>query len=228
MFDPHIAASIYWRNRDEANALRMINVVLSNDNPADDKYSLNLRAYIHITAKRFAAAQADYERIMKIDPKFAPAHGMAAWLLRAQGKFDASLAEADKAIEIAPAKYFGYFQKAQTFRDMKRDEDAEASFAKALALKPDAAGPYMQAAAFKAAKGELDEAGAIYRKGLYLFSDSAPLHAAMGDLLKKQGQADAALREYTIALDLDPKNTVALAGLKEIKTNETLAPKGSS
>lgn len=227
VFDPHIAASIYWRNKDEANAMRLIDVVLNNDNPGDDKYSLNLRAYIHITAKRFNAAQTDFERIMMIDSKFAPAHGMAAWLLRAQGKFEASLAEADKAIEIAPAKYFGYYQKALTLREMKRDDDAETSFTKALSMKPDSAAPYAQAAAFKMAKGKLDEANETYRKGIYLFSDYAPLHAGMGELLRIQGQAAAAQKEYSLALELDPKNTVALAGLKEVEASATAAKKES-
>lgn len=216
VFDPHIAASIYWRNRDEANAMRLIDVVLNNDNPADDKYSLNLRGYMHISNKRFDAAQADFERIMKIDPKFAPAHGMAAWLERAKGQFEASLAEADQAIAIAPNKYFGYHQKALTLRDMKRDDEAESSFAKALSLNPDSAAPYAQAAAFKAAKGKTGEAEEIFRKGLYLFPDHAPLHAGMGDLLRKQGQTDAAVREFTLALNYDPKNSQALTGKTEL------------
>lgn len=217
VFDPHIAASIYWRNRDEANAMRLIDVVLNNENPVDDKYSLNLRGYIHITNKRFDAAQADFERIMKIDPKFAPAHGMAAWLQRAKGQFDASLAEADKAIEIAPNKYFGYYQKALTLRDMKRDDDAEANFVKALSLSPDAAAPYAQVAAFKAARGKSSEAEDTYRKGLYLYSDYAPLHAGIADLFKKQGQSEAALREYKLALNYDPKNSQALNGKAELE-----------
>jgi tetratricopeptide (TPR) repeat protein len=217
VFDPHIAASIYWRNRDEANAMRLIDVVLNNENPSDDKYSLNLRGYIHITNKRFDAAQADFERIMRIDPKFAPAHGMAAWLQRAKGQFDASLVEADKAIEIAPTKFFGYYQKALTLREMKRDDEAESSFAKALSLSPDSAAPYAQAAAFKAARGKASEAEDIYRKGLYLFSDYAPLHAGIGELFRKQGQAEAALREFKIALNHDPKNSQALNGKADLE-----------
>jgi tetratricopeptide (TPR) repeat protein len=217
VFDPHIAASIYWRNGNEDKALQLIDVVLNNDSEADDKYSLNLRVYIHITSKRYDPAQADFERIMKLDPKFAPAHGGAAWLYRAKGQYEASLAEADKAIELAPSKWYGSIQKAQTLRDMKRLDEAEASFLKALSMKPDAPGPYIQTAQFMASRSKPAEAGEIYRKGLLQFSDSAALHANYADLLKKTGQPDSALKEFAKALELDPKNAIALAGKAELE-----------
>jgi tetratricopeptide (TPR) repeat protein len=217
IFDPHIAASIHWRNGDEENALRLIDVVLSNDTQADDKYSLNLRAYIHITRKRFDAAQEDFERIMKLDPKFAPAHGMASWLLRAKGQYEASLAEADKAIELAPTKWYGNFQKAQTLRAMKRVDEAESSFAKALSLKPDAPGPYLQAGQLMVSRNKLNEAGDVFRKGLLLFPDNAPLHANYADLLIKTSQPESALKEFARALEFDPKNSLALAGQAELQ-----------
>jgi tetratricopeptide (TPR) repeat protein len=221
VFDPHIAASIYWRNGDEDNALRLIDVVLNNDSQADDKYSLNLRAYIHITRKRFDAAQADFERIMKLDPKFAPAHGMASWLLRAKEQYEASLAEADKTIELAPAKWYGSFQKAQTLRAMKRLDEAEASFAKALSMKPDAAGPYLQAGQLMVSRDKLSEAGDIFRKGLLLFPDNAPLHVSYAELLNKTNQPESALKEFAKALEFDPKNSIALAGQAELQKPPT-------
>ncbi len=227
VFDPHIAASIHWRNGDEDKALHMIDKVLSNDTAEDDKYSLNLRGYIHITRKRFDAAQADFERIMKLDPNFAPAHGMAAWLNRAQGRFDESLKAADRAIELTPNRFQGYFQKAQTLREMKRDDEADAQFAKALDLKPDSAQAYLQAAAFMIAKNKPDAVGDIYRKGLHAFADHAGLHVSYGEWLRKQGQTAAALREFNLALESEPKHKAALTAKAELgKSNE--AGKGAS
>lgn len=225
VFDPHIAASIYWRNRDEANAMRMIDVVLHNESSADDKYSLNLRGYIHITNKRFEDARADFERIMRIDPKFAPAHGMAAWLNRAKGQHDASLAEAAKVIELAPDKPWGHYQRALTLQELKRDDEAEASFRKLLAAKPDAPPQFIQAALFMAAHGKPDEADDIFRKGLYVFPDHAGLHANYGAWLRKQGRNDLAALEFKTALQFDPKQAVAFAGKAAI--NKESQPTGS-
>jgi tetratricopeptide (TPR) repeat protein len=220
-FDPLIAASIYWRDRDEQNALRMIEVVLNNDRADDDKYAINLHAYIQITHKRYDAAQKDFEKIMKIDPKFPSAHGMASWLLRAQGDLEGSMREAETTIELAPEKWWGYFQKAQTLRDMKRGDEAEASFNKTLAMKPDAAGPYFQAGQFMAGRNKLGEADSIYRKGLFNFSDSPALHAGYGGVLRKLGQPDEAQRAFGKALELDPKNQLALNGKAELEKSST-------
>ena len=173
VIDPHIAASIYWRNRDEENALRLIDVVLNNDTKDDDKYSLNLRGYINITNKRLDAAKADFEAIMALDPKFAPAHGMASWIYLEKKEFDQSLSEAEKAIEFSPTKWWGYFAKARVLRDMKRTEDAAVFFKKTIELNPDAAGPYIQAGVFFGAQ-ETKQATAIsiMRKGLLSFPDN--------------------------------------------------------
>jgi tetratricopeptide (TPR) repeat protein len=213
VFDPHIAASIYYREGDIDNALRLIDVVLSNDRVDDDKYSLNLRAYIAIGRKDYDAAQVDFERILRLDPKFAPAHGMAAWLNRARQQYDVSLTEADKAIQLAPEKWWGYFQKALTLRDMKRLDEAGDLFAKAMALKPDAPNPYVQTGQFLLAREKVSEAGDVLRRGLASFPDSAPLHAGYGELLRKQSEPERAGKEYGKALELDPKNAVALNGM---------------
>lgn len=233
VIDPHIAASIYWRNRDEENALRLIDVVLNNDTKDDDKYSLNLRGYINITNKRLDAAKADFEAIMALDPKFAPAHGMASWIYLEKKDFDQSLSEAEKAIEFSPAKWWGYFAKARVLRDMKRTEDAAVFFKKTIELNPDAAGPYIQAGVFFGAQ-ETKQATAIsiMRKGLLSFPDNTLLHSSIGDVLVKQGERDMAYREYRKALEIDGKNIAAAIGCFEIarekndqKTLEELKPK---
>lgn len=217
VFDPHIAANIYWRDRDEDNALRLIDVVLNNDRQDDDKYSLSLRGNIHIAHKRFDAAQKDFDRIMQLDPKFAPAHRMIASMRLAQGDYDGSLREADLAIELAPTKWFGYYQKAQTLRDMKRGDEAEPNFIRAIAMKPNGPGPYVQAGQFLASRNKPTEAGDIYLKGLYLFPDNAPLHTRHAELLRKSGQPEGALKAYAKALQYDPKNATALAGKAELE-----------
>lgn len=212
VFDPHIAASVYYRDGDIENALRLIDMVLGNDRADDDKYSLNLRAYINIGRKKYDAAQDDFERIMRLDPKFAPAHGMAAWLNRAKQDYGASIAEADKAIQLAPEKWWGYHQKALTLRDMKRLDEAGAMFDKAMALKPDAPTPYFLAGQFMLMREKLNEAGDVMRRGLAYFPDNASLHAGYGEVLRKQGEAERSGKEFTRALEIDPNNLLALNG----------------
>jgi tetratricopeptide (TPR) repeat protein len=182
VFDPHIAASIYWRNRDEANALRMIDVVLHNNDPTDDKYSLNLRGYIHISHKELDAAWSMFERVQKTDPDFAPSHSLASWVHLERKQFPESIAEADKVIALASTKYWGYFSKARALRDSKQSEQAIALFRQALILKPDAPQPYIQAANFFNVQKLPDEAMSTAKRGLQLFPQSEALEKLVSEL----------------------------------------------
>lgn len=223
VFDPHIAANIYWRDRDEENALRLIDVVLNSDRKADYKYSISLRGNIHVAHKQYPEAKKDFEQIMAIDPKFAAGHRMASARLLGQGDLDESLREADLAIEYAPAKWYGYLQKAQTLQAMKRLDEAETYFLKNIQMKPAGPGPYLQAGLFMVTRNKLNEAEEIIRKGLANFADSAPLYASLGEVLQREDQPDAALRAFSRALDIDPKNTKAESAKAQL-TSKPVSP----
>ena len=81
--------------------------------------------------------------------------------------------------------------------------------------------------AFMIAKNKPDAVGDIYRKGLHAFADHAGLHVSYGEWLRKQGQTAAALREFNLALESEPKHKAALTAKAELgKSNE--AGKGAS
>jgi hypothetical protein len=215
--DPHIAAGIHWRNRDEENALRMIDVVLDNDTIEDDKYSLNLRGYIHIAHRRYAEALSDFDAIMKLDPGFAPAHFMASWVRLEQKELDLAAAEADRAVELAPTRWWGYFARARVLRERGQLEPAMEMFRKAVELRPDNPWPYLQASAYFLSQGRADDARTIARAGLRVFPENATLRAALGDALSRLGDGPAAGRAYRKALELDPANSRAAAGLAALQ-----------
>jgi len=217
VFDPHIAANLYWRDRDEDNAVRMIDAVLNSDRKDDYKYSLNLRGNIHISHKQFDEAKKDFEQIMAIDPNFAAGHRMAAARLLAEGKLDESLRESEKAIELAPTKWYGYFQKAQALRALKRNDEAEANYVKTISMKPPGPGPYLQVGQFMVTRNKLTDAEAIIRNGLANFRDSAILYVGLGDVLQREGQPDSALRAYGHAIEIEPKNTIASAAKVDLE-----------
>lgn len=182
VFDPHIAASIYWRNRDEANALRMIDVVLNNDNPNDDKYSLNLRGYIHVSHKELDAAWAVYQKLQALDAKFAPGHILGSWIHLERKDYPQAIAEADSTIELAPDRYWGYFSKARALRDSKQPELALGMFKQALTLKPDAPAPYLQAATFFKSQNLTQDALATAKRGLSLYPKHEGLQKLVAEL----------------------------------------------
>ncbi|WP_310611384.1 hypothetical protein [Limnohabitans sp.] len=182
VFDPHIAASIYWRNRDEVNALRMIEVVLNNDNPNDDKYSLNLRGYIHVAHKELDAAWAVYKQLQALDAKFAPGHILGSWIYLERKDYPQAIAEAERTIELAPDRYWGYFSKARALRDSKQPELALALFKQALTFKPDALAPYLQAASFFRSQNLTQDALTTAKRGLSLYPKHEGLQKLVAEL----------------------------------------------
>ena len=182
VFDPHIAASIYWRNRDEANALRMIEVVLNNDNPNDDKYSLNLRGYIHVSHKELDAAWTVYQKLQALDAKFAPGHILGSWIHLERKEYPQAIAEADRTIELAPDRYWGYFSKARALRDSKQPELALGMFKQALTLKPDAPAPYLQAASFYKSQNLTQDALTTAKRGLSQYPKHEGLQKLVAEL----------------------------------------------
>jgi tetratricopeptide (TPR) repeat protein len=188
VFDPHIAASIYWRAKDETNALRMIDVVLNNDDPADDKFSLNLRGYIHVTHKELDEAWSMFERIQKIDPNFAPQYNLASMVYLERKQFPESIAAADKIMALAPDKYWGAFAKAKAMRESKQSEQALALFRQTLTFKPDAPAPYVQAANFFNAQKLPDEALNTAKRGLQLYPQNEALQKLVSDLQAPKSQ----------------------------------------
>ena len=182
VFDPHIAASIYWRNRDEANALRMIDVVLNNDNPNDDKYSLNLRGYIHVSHKELDDAWTVYQKLQALDAKFAPGHILGSWIHLERKDYPQAIAEANRIIELVPEKYWGYFSQARALLDSKQPELALGMFKQALTLKPDAPAPYLQAATFFKSQNLTQDALTTAKRGLSLYPKHDGLQKLVAEL----------------------------------------------
>jgi cytochrome c-type biogenesis protein CcmH/NrfG len=72
-------------------------------------------------------------------------------------------------------------------------------------------------------RSKLSEAEATLRRGLVNFPDSAVLYAGLGEVLQKKGQTDVALRAYRRAIELDPKNQIAIAAKGDLEKAQTVS-----
>lgn len=218
--DPHIAAATYWSRGDEANSLRLIDVVLSNSNPTDDRYSLNLRAYIHITNKRLQEAQRDIDQLSQIDPDFVPLLSSRSWIAREKGDFSESLRLSDEQIRRAPNKWWGYFSRAQSLQGLKQSDEAEKSYLKALSLHPEVPGPYLNIGRYFLAKSDIPQAIEALRTGTSKFNHHPMLNLTYADVLKQQKMFVYSESIYRQFLN-DPKfKTYALIGISESLTEQ--------
>lgn len=93
------------------------------------------RAQIHKKKGDSKAAIEDLTESIKIFPFFG-AYSDRARELRQAGDLNGAIADFSKAIELAPNMAPFYLDRAMTYLEMNRDEEAEKDFAQALTLNP--------------------------------------------------------------------------------------------
>lgn len=122
-------------------------------------------------------------------------------------------ADARRSFEAAAKKnasdYEALFNLGQTCEKLNDAQGAEAAYKGALAAKPDLDNAAANLSALYLDAGRNDEALAIARTGLAKHPGSAPLHENMGIALAAKGDQDNASKEFTQALQINPKDAMA-------------------
>ena len=78
--------------------------------------------------KSWGKARQDYEHAIALDAQHYQAHGALGYVLRKQGKFDASLASYDKALAIKPGFTPAIEYRAEAYLGLNRIEEAKADY----------------------------------------------------------------------------------------------------
>lgn len=78
--------------------------------------------------KAWEKAGRDYEQAVSLDPQHHQAHGALGYILRKQGKFDASLASYDRALQIKPGFTPAIEYRAEAYLGLNRIEEAKADY----------------------------------------------------------------------------------------------------
>jgi protein O-GlcNAc transferase len=167
-------------------------------------HELFAAALRHHQGGRFVDAEQLYAQILQSDPRHADALHLLGVLAHQTGRHDTAAALIGKAIvqnARVPAFHnnLGNARKAQG-----RLPDAEASYQRALALKPDYFEAYYNLGLIRQAQDRPDEAVACYGKVLAHKPDHADAHNNLGNALQAQGKFEQALAAYGQALRYKP------------------------
>lgn len=128
----HRARIYYFRNKME-EAFGETNKILAA-NPKNAAI-LNLRGLIKRDFKKdYAGALEDFDAALAADPNFDKALINRAELRRLFGRFEQSLADANKALEIAPGNSAAWLIRGRIYFDSKKYPEAVADFNKAINL----------------------------------------------------------------------------------------------
>jgi len=121
-----------------------------------------------------------------------------------QGRFDAALAEFEKALAIDPTYPDAHNNIGIALVEQGRIEEGIARYRKALALKPDSAMAHCNLGAAFAKLKRYDEAAAEYQKALEAQPDYADAYSNFGVLLAERGRPADAVIQYRKALEINP------------------------
>lgn len=157
--------------------------------------------------KRWDEALTAYESTLVHSPDDWAAHTGLGWTKYERGDgLQAAMSEFQEAINIPESKGNGQLAIAQALTREKQFEEADAWFAQALALNPDARGWYVARGNAARQAGNLPLALAVYQEALARFPDYAPVYYEIAYVyqLNEQSEQAVAAIEQALALMAPP------------------------
>jgi len=174
---------------------------------------LDLLGNAHAATKRFAEAEALFQRSTAIDPGRPDIFRNLGIVLRAQGKVAEALDAWDRALALQPDLGAVHLARARLLLDMGRAQDSIAAFQRVLALDPDHVEALTGLGMAFRARGEWTDAVETLTRAVAHRPDHAGLRLALGSALRELGRADEAIEQCRQAVAIDPGDASAHEGL---------------
>lgn len=202
--DPVVAASYYRNRKNIPDALRMVDLALTNDKTEDDTFALSQRAQIYQAQKKYELSKADLDTLLSLDANSPQGLGVQSYWYNEQGFYKEGLAYAEKQMKVKPDMWHAYFNKADSLIGMKLD--AEKEFLEGIKHKPNKGWAYVDAAEYLEKKGKNDIANSILKQGVSRFPTSLEVNLAYGKKMLKDGHLELALNYLRKAYQIAPEN----------------------
>jgi predicted TPR repeat methyltransferase len=161
-------------------------------------------------AGELAAALADYDRIIALEPRIAEAHNNRGLVLHRLARPAEALASCEQAIALSPGLSDAHVNRGNALSVLGRRDDALGAYDQGLALNPDQAEAHLGRGNLLCDARRHDEALAAYDRAVALKPNLAEAWLGRGNLLCRLKRFHEALSNYDKALVLDP----ALAGIQ--------------
>ncbi len=145
-------------------------------------------------------AIAEFERALQLNPNYATAHHwFAAGPLLALARFDQSIAEAKRSIELDPLSLINNADFGNDYYFTKRYDEAIAQLRKTIEMEPHFYLAHYYLGQALQLKGQLSEAIVEYRKAVQLDEDPFAL-ALLGQAHARAGQRIARSRSWNVPI----------------------------
>jgi len=202
--DPVVAASYYRNRKNIPDALRMVDLALTNDKSEDDTFALSQRAQIYQAQKKYELSKTDLDTLLALDANSPQGLGVQSYWYNEQGFYKEGLAFAEKQMKVKPDMWHAYFNKADSLMGMK--QDAEKEFLEGIKNKPNKGWAYVDAAEYLEKKGKGETANSILKQGVGRFPNSLEVNLAYGKKMLKDGHMELAFNYLRKAYEIAPEN----------------------
>jgi TolB-like protein/Tfp pilus assembly protein PilF len=206
---------------------RQLQTAYRSANPeAYDLYLLGRQHSQGTNAEAARSAIDDYRKAIELDPAYAAAYAGLSDAEEALSDFvdnpnvfqRQALADAEKAVELAPDQAVGYIARGAMRQDFSWDwAGAQGDFEKALALDSGNSSAQLAYSALLATLGRLPEALVAGKRATQLDPLSKAAWSDLARLLTSTRQFAAALQANSRVLDLDPGYAYAVNGLGRLQ-----------
>lgn len=135
----------------------------------------------------------------------------------ATGDLQGAQAAYQKTVQLDPNNAVAHNNLANTYRDLGNYAQAESEYNLAMKLDPKLTTPYMNLGSiYQYILGKPDTALKIYSDGITSNPDYVDFYNASAAIYEQEGLKDKAVSFYQKALDKQPGNPAAEAGLKRL------------
>jgi tetratricopeptide (TPR) repeat protein len=155
-------------------------------------------------AGRLAEAEKIYGQILKVQPNHADSLHLLGVIYSQQGDHTAGLRQINLSLKANSKNPYALYSRGHSLQELKRFDEALASYDKALALKPDFTVAFKNRGTVLKYLNRFEEALASYDKALALKPDYADAFNNRGNVLQELKRFDEALASYDKALALKP------------------------
>jgi len=176
---------------------------------------LHNRAQVLTGLKRPDEALADYDEIIRRDPRYDEYYFDRGGLLRQLGRYQEALADYDTAIALSPPFREFYYNRADLRAETGDLAGALADFGYVLELSPEYLDARINRAALRTDLGELGAAREDIAAGLELSPADPHLLCLLGRIELAADRGDAAMRALDAAIAADPALPQAWAARAE-------------
>jgi tetratricopeptide (TPR) repeat protein/serine/threonine protein kinase len=189
--------------------------IASRPNFAPAHYNLGWALY---QQRKLDEAIACYRRAITVFPKatnseLATAHRYLGLALADRDKLDEAIDCFRKAIDLSPKWATPHYNLGNALRQKKKLDEALASFRKAIEVEPNNPSAHINLGGCLCDdKQDYDGAIAAFEKAIALDPKNAIAYANIGHALKKKGELEKAIIQYSRSIELNSRNSFAWYG----------------